>query len=293
MARKLDYYFRETAAGLRRNGLVAFAAVATVFISLFLFGGAQLIGKQIGLVIDSQTERVEVAIYLQDNVSPDESDRLLERLQAMPEVARVTYESKKEAYERFKVLFRNQPDLVNNVSAHALPASFRVKLVDPERDFQAINAQLQGQPGIERIVDQRDILKRLFAVSKVLRFGAYIASAVMLISAVALIANTVRMAVFARRKEIGIMRLVGATKWFIRVPFLIEALVEGLLGALWALAILALLKNWFFDQFQSALTFLPIVSTQDVIALVPVLLVAGVAVAGLAAWVAMNRFLEV
>jgi len=292
MARRVDYYFRETLSGLRRNGLVAFAAVSTMFISLFLLGGAQLIGRQIGLVIDQQTERVEVAVYLDDGISQADSDRILAKLNAMPEVDHVRYESKQQAYERFQALFANQPDLVNNVSANALPASYRVKLADPSK-FRVIYAQIFGQPGVEQVVDERAVLDRLFAVSRVLRWGAYIATAVMLISSIALIANTVRMAVFARRKEIGIMRLVGATNWFIRIPFLIEGLVEGLVGAALAIAALAVLRRVFFNSIHQTIAFLPVVRTQDLLALVPLLLVVSVVVALMASALAMRRFLEV
>jgi cell division transport system permease protein len=292
MARRVDYYFRETLSGLRRNGLVAFAAVSTMFISLFLLGGAQLIGRQIGLVIDQQTERVEVAVYLDDGISQADSDRILAKLNAMPEVDHVRYESKQQAYERFQALFANQPDLVNNVSANALPASYRVKLADPSQ-FRVIYAQIFGQPGVEQVVDERAVLDRLFAVSRVLRWGAYIATAVMLISSIALIANTVRMAVFARRKEIGIMRLVGATNWFIRIPFLIEGLVEGLVGAALAIAALAVLRRVFFNSIHQTIAFLPVVRTQDLLALIPLLLVVSVVVALMASALAMRRFLEV
>ena len=289
---RLEYYFKETVQGLRRNGLVAFAAVSTMFISLFLLGGAQLIGRQIGLVIDQQTERVEVAVYLTDNISDADFHRLLDKLQTMPEVAHVRYESKQQAYQRFQDLFQNQKDLVNNVSPDALPASFRVKLEDPSK-FAVIQAQIFGQPGVEQVIDERTVLNRLFAVSRILRLGAYIATAVMLVSTVALIANTVRMAVFARRKEIGIMRLVGATNWFIRIPFLIEGLVEGLVGAALAIAALAVLRRVFFNSIHQTIAFLPIVRTQDLLTLIPLLLVVAVLVALIASALAMRRFLEV
>jgi cell division transport system permease protein len=292
MARRTEYYFRETVAGLRRNGLVAFAAVSTVFIAAFLFGGAQLIGRQIGLVIEQQTEKVEVAVYLNDGISQADRERIQTVLTRMPEVAKVQYESKEQAFARFEELFKNQPELANNVSPDALPASYRVQLVDPEK-FEVVKAQLEGQPGIEKIIDNRDVLKRLFAVANVLKRGAYIASAVMLLSAIALIANTVRMAVFARRKEIGIMRLVGATNWFIRVPFMIEAVVEGLLGATLAVVALTVLKRSFFNEFHSTLGFIPIVSNQDLFTLIPLILVGGVLVAIFASVLAMRRFLEV
>jgi len=292
MARRLDYYFHETATGLRRNALVAFAAITTVFISLFLLGGAQLIGRQINLIIDQQTERVEVSVYLVDNISKSDFTRLNQMLHSMPQVESIRYETKQEAYQRFKELFKNQPDLVNNVSPNALPASFRVKLKNSEQ-FGVIKAQLEGQPGIDTIKDQSEILNRLFAVSRALRYGAYGVSAIMILSAIGLIANTVRMGIFARRKEIGIMRLVGATNWFIRVPFLIEALFEGVLGALLAIGGLYILKNIFFNQFLPAISFLPVVTTQDLLALVPVILLGGVVVALVASWLAMRRFLEV
>jgi cell division transport system permease protein len=293
MARRFDYYFRETVSGLRRNGLVAIAAVSTVFIAAFLFGGAWLIRQQINLVVDQQTERVEVAVYLNDNISQADFQRLNKQLHGMPEVKSVDYESKQEAYERFRKLFANQQQLVSGVSRDALPASFRVKLDDPERDFEVVAAQVAGQPGIENVVDQRQVLKRLFAVSNILQVGAFGAAFVMLASAIALIANTVRMAVFARRKEIGIMRLVGANNWFIRMPFMIEALVEGLLGIILAVFALVLLRTYFFSLISREITFLPVIRAQDVFVLVPWLLLGGTVIAIAASFLAMKRFLEV
>ena len=116
---------------------------------------------------------------------------------------------------------------------------------------------------------------------------------IMLASATVLIANTLRMGMFARRKEIGIMRLVGATNWFIRLPFMIEAVAEGLMGAILAVFALAILKNSFFNNFRSSLGFWPVISTQDFFTLIPGLLLGGVLVAILASWLAMRRFLEV
>jgi cell division transport system permease protein len=293
MARRTSYYFRETVSGLQRNGLVTFAAVATVFISLFLFGGAQLIGREIGLAVDAQTEKVEIAVYLQDSISQADLDHLRTQLNTMPEVANLRYESKDDAWRRFLKLFKNQPDLINNTRKDALPASFRVKLVNPDTQIDTIRAQVGSAPGVELVQDQRDLLNKLFAISKVLKVGAYIASIVMLVAAIALIGNTVRMAVFARRKEIGIMRLVGATNWFIRVPFLVEGIVAGLLGAVLAISVLFILQHVFFASIHQTILFLPLVATSDVIGLIPWLVGAGVAVAFLASYMAMRRFLEV
>jgi cell division transport system permease protein len=292
MALKLDYFFKETFQGLRRNGLVAFAAVSTAFIALFLLGGALLVGKEVSLLIARTEANVEVSVFLQNTISPTQQSHLGDLLNHMPEVASVHYESKAEAYARFKRLFANQPQLVASVGQDALPASFRVKLKDPEK-FQVVAARLTSQPGIDKIVDQRDVLKRLFAITRVFRVGVFAVALIMLIASAALIMNTVRMAVFARRKEIGIMRLVGATNWFIRAPFIIEGVIEGLIGSVAAIVGLLIMKVAFIDPLRGQVGFLPLIGMPEIRSTAPWLLLGGIVVAGVASLFAMRRFLEV
>ncbi len=206
------------------------------------------------------------------------------------------------AYARFQRLFRNQEALVRNTSPDALPASLRVRLSEPEQFEQvpaALGCEVQGgqyvcaEPGIEAVYDQRQLLNRLFAVIRVLSFGVGAVAVIMLVSAIALIANTVRMGLFARRKEIGIMKLVGATNWRIRVPFLIEGLVESLLGAGAAIVVLFVVKAVFVDRLRYQLGFLPLIGNQDVLATIPWLLGAGTLVALVAGTIGMRRFLDV
>jgi cell division transport system permease protein len=292
MALRTEYYFRETAQGLRRNGLIAFAAVSTAFISLFLVGSSLLVSREVNLLIDFTTRDVEVSVFLQKTIPPAQQEHISSLLSHMPQVKSVTYESQQDAYANFKRLFASQPALVQNVGPDALPASFQVKLKNPE-EFSVVAAQLQGQPGIDKIRDNREILKRLFAVIHVFRVGVLAVALIMLLSAAALIGNTVRMAVFARRKEIGIMRLVGATSWHIRVPFLIEGLIEGLLGAGAAILGLFIMKLAFIDPLRGKLGFLPLVGSPDIVYAVPRLLILSVLVSAVASLVAMRRFLEV
>ncbi len=289
---RFESLFRETTSGLRRNGLVAFAAISTTFIALLLFGLALLISRQVSLMIEATTGNVEVAVYLTDPVNPDTVESLTTKLTELPVVANVEYETKEEACRRFRELFANQRALVNNVDCDALPASLRVKLDDPER-YSQVEAVLKGQPGIDRIVDQSGLLDRLFAVTRVFRVGVLLVSFVMLISAAVLIANTVRMGLFARRKEIGIMKLVGATNWRIRFPFLIEGLVESLIGAVAAVLFLFGMKVAFINPLYDTIEFVPWVTNADVVAIVPWLLLAGTIVALLASLVGMRRFLDV
>ena len=173
-----------------------------------------------------------------------------------------------------------------------MPASFRIKLYDPSK-YAVIKARIGQFPGVEDVVDQSQILKRFFGISHVLQAGALIAAGVMLLSATGLIGNTVRLGVFARRKEIGIMRLVGATNWFIRVPFIIEAVVQALLGAILAIVGLFIVKQFFVDPLRNKIGFLPLLRVQDFMVTVPWLILIGIPAAILASFVAMRRFLEV
>jgi cell division transport system permease protein len=289
---RFEYLFRETTSGLRRNGLVAFAAISTTFIALLLFGLALLISRQVSLMIKATTGNVEVAVYLTDPVNPDTVNSLTDTLTALPAVSDVQFESKEEACARFKELFANQQALVNNVDCDALPASLRVKLGDPEQ-YAQVEAVLKGQPGIDRIVDQSAFLDRLFSVTRVFRVGVLLISFVMLVSAAILIANTVRMGLFARRKEIGIMKLVGATNWRIRLPFLVEGLFESFIGAGAAILVLFGLKVAFINPLYDKVQFIPWVTNADVIAIIPWLLIAAAVVSLLASLVGMRRFLDV
>ncbi len=292
MARNFQGYFRETASGLRRNGIVAFAAMSTAFIALFLFGLALLIAREFNLVIDAWTGNVQVAVYLNDSANADTVKILTEKLNALPAVGSVTYEDKQAACDRFRKLFANPPVFTENVPCNVLPASLRVNLADPAQ-FAQVRAAVQGQPGVEQIADYRDLLSRLVAITRVLSVGILSIAVIMLASAVALIANTLRMGMFARRKEIGIMRLVGATNWRIRLPFLIEGLIESLLGALAAVFALFLVKVIFIDRLRDQIKFFPLVRNGDVLTIAPWILVAAAVVAIIAGTIGMRLFLDV
>lgn len=304
---RLDYYFRETAAGLRRNGTVAFAAMSTAFIALFLFGLALLIAREFDLVIEAWTGNVQVAIYLDDPVNQDTVGRLTETLQQLPAVSdggQISYEDKDAACARFYQLFQNQPAITDNVEcAEVIPASLRVNLADAAQ-YEQIPAALgcapndQGEmacsaPGVRGVADYRELLDRLVAITRVLSIGVLSIAVIMLGSAIALVANTLRMGMFARRKEIGIMRLVGATNWRIRVPFLIEGFIEALFGAVAAVFALFLVKVVFVDRLRGEIEFIPLIRNADVLAVAPWILIAAAVVAVIAGTIGMRRFLDV
>ena len=308
MAPRIEYFFRETASGLRRNGVVAFAAMSTAFIALFLFGLSLLIAREFELVTRVLTGNVEVQVYLTDPANPDTVGRLTDKLQGVPAVASVEYWGKERTCKQFEILFANQPVFLENVDCReVLPTSLRVKLAQVT-NFQQITAVLGcttvvepdgdqhqqcTEPGVRSVADYQKLLDRLDALTTVLSLGVFGIAVIMLVSAVGLVANTLRMGMFARRKEIGIMRLVGATNWRIRVPFLIEGFIEAFLGAVAAVFALFLVKVVFIDRLRGEIEFIPLIRNSDVIAVAPWILIAAVVVAVIAGTIGMRRFLDV
>jgi cell division transport system permease protein len=299
----VEVYLRETASGLRRNGTVAFAAMSTAFIALFLFGLSLLIGRQIDLFIEAYTGNVEVTVFLSDPVKEGTREELISRLQPLDAVASIEYESKEEAYQRFVELFANQPSVIENTDPEAIPASLRVKLADTSK-YEQITAALGCRttedgateceaPGVRKVNDFRELLDRLSTITRGLSLGVLFLALVMLIAAVVLVANTLRMGMFARRKEIGIMRLVGATNWRIRTPFLIEGLAESLIGATFAVVALLFGKVVFIDPLREQLLWLPLIRNSDVVWVAPWILIASVVIAVVAGTIGMRRFLDV
>ena len=308
MAPRVEYFFRETASGLRRNGVVAFAAMSTAFIALFLFGLSLLIAREFALVTRVLTGNVEVQVYLTDPVSTGTVGRLTTKLQQVPAVANVAYWNKERSCEEFARLFEGQTVFLENVDCmKVIPTSLRVKLSEVT-NFEQITASLGctiavepdgdqhqecTEPGVRSVADYQKLLDRLDSLTRVLSLGVFGIAVIMLVSAIGLVANTLRMGMFARRKEIGIMRLVGATNWRIRVPFLIEGMVEALLGAASAIAGLFLVKVFVVDRLRGTAPWLPLIKNTDVVAVMPWILLAAALVAIVAGTIGMRRFLDV
>jgi cell division transport system permease protein len=305
---KLEYLFRETAAGLRRNGVVAFAAMSTAFIALFLFGLSLLIAREFELVTTSITKNVEVQVYLTDPVNPETVGRLTQDLVDLPSVERVEYWDKNRTCQEFNGLFENQPIFLENVNCReVIPTSLRIQLADIGR-FEQITALMDcevvveddgdvhqecSEPGVRSVADYQELLERLESLRRIFSLGVIAIAVIMLVAAIALVANTLRMGMFARRKEIGIMRLVGATNWRIRVPFLIEGMVEALLGAAVAIVGLFLVKVLMIDNLRGTARWLPLIKNSDVVAIMPWILLAAALIALVAGTIGMRRFLDV
>jgi len=288
----LQYVIKETSTNLKRNFFITFAAVLVVVVSMYLVGAVFVASFAVDRALTLQTKKVEVAVFLKRDITTEERDSIQRDLLAMPEVASVTYESKQEAYETFKRLFRDEPDIVENTTADALPESFRVKLKDPNQ-FAVVRDRLEGRPGIDQIQDERKFLSRLLAVVRDIRLLGLLMVALLTIAAGVLIATTIRMAIFARRREIAIMKLVGATNWFIRVPFMLEGVIQGMLGALVAMGLLVATRP-FYTSLLRSFKFLNLTVTYSEIAQHGAwILLFGILIGAMGSLLGLRRFLDV
>jgi cell division transport system permease protein len=302
---RLRYILVEAYRGFRRNLLLAGAMVIIVAISLTLFGIALLAGKQVNLWGGYWSDKIEVSVFLAKGVTGQQRDSIGGQIRELPVVERVFYESQQQAYQRFKDQFRDSPDMVRNVTAGVLPQSFRVKLRDPNQFDQVHDLFCSGRTdsrgkeicnaGIDSVVDQRRLVERLFAILNLAKISFFVLSGVLGAAAVVLIVVTVRVAAFARRKETQIMKLVGASNTYIRLPFLAEGVVAGLLGTLVSFGLLGA-GMLYLDRVRhqvSILQLLPIAGRHEMYESFVVLLLLGVVASALASILALRKYVRV
>ena len=290
---RAQFVLSEIMIGLRRNLTMTLAVVITVAVSLALAGSGLLMRSQVNLMKGYWYDRVEVSIFLAQEVTQEQRESIEDDLQAMPEVERVEYESKQEAYARFVEQFKDVPDLINNANPDALPESFRVKLKDPEQ-FDVVASAFAERAGVEEVLNQRELLQSFFEMLNALKSAALFAAAVQLIAAAILIGNTIRIAAFSRRRETGIMRLVGASNLYIQLPFLLEGAIAGLVGFLLSIGLLAATKVYLIDgRLKPRIQATAFVGWDAIWDIVPWLLLVGVGLSTLASFVTLRKYLRV
>jgi cell division transport system permease protein len=297
MSARWIYVLSEALKGLRRNLMMTVAVILSVTVSLTLLGASLLLSEQVDLATDDWVEQVEVAIFLCDGrtcpeITEEQQAQLREDLEEHRVVDEVFYESKEEAYERFVAMFEDQPGLVESVDEDVLPASFRVRLQNPQL-FAVIADEFNAYPGVEEIIDQREVLDQFLRFTSVIRNAALVVAIIQLVAAGVLIANTIRVAAFARREQTSIMKLVGASNWYIRLPFVMEGVFAGLLGALVSWGLLYASVPRVAGQLRREIELMPFIGVGEVIAVGPWLLAAGAGIAAFASVVALRRFLDV
>ncbi|MDR0848599.1 MAG: permease-like cell division protein FtsX [Propionibacteriaceae bacterium] len=231
----------ETFSGLRRNAGITFAVIMTMWVSLSLFGAGIIAAQQVSLLKNEWYDKVELSVFLctdkmtgnncdkGQDATQEQKDQILQAIKNSPEVEEVFYESKSEAYEQFQETFKDSP-VKDSLSMQEMQDSYRVKLVDPQQ-YQGIKSQLSTMRGVQNVQDLHQVLDPIFKWLNALQWGTIGLSVLLLLAAALQISTTIRMATFTRGREIGIMRLVGASNFYIMGPFLMESLISALVGA--------------------------------------------------------------
>ena len=253
---RFRHIFSETRVGLRRNLTMTLAVIMTMWVSLSLFGFGLLASQQVDLMKGRWYDKIEISVFLctadtvGDNCTPGqevtdaEKQVIQETLESNPEVAEggVYFETKAEAYADFKEAYEGNP-IQDSLTEDQMQESFRVKLKNPE-EYQGVVSSVAGLKGVQKVQDLHAVLDPFFRALRTVQWATVAASALLLFAAALQIGNTIRLAAFARRREIGIMRLVGASNVYITLPFLLEAVISALIGV--ALACLTLGSTVYF-----------------------------------------------
>ena len=298
---RASFVFSEVITGLRRNVTMTIAMILTTAISLGLVGGGLLVVTLIGKMQNIYDSKVEVSIYLTNDVSANDKDcsqepcaGLRQALDKTSGVDTVTFENRDQAYERFKRIFAAEPELVKLARPEALPASFRIKLTNPDRSDTIVQA-FTGKAGVKSVDDQGKFLSRLFDALSGARNAAFVIAVVQGIAAILLISNTIQVSAYTRRTEVGIMRLVGATRWYTQLPFLLEAVVAGLIGAVLSVLMLFGAKSFFIDKVLQAPIqsgIIPQLDKLDVLVVSPVLFLLAGVVSALTGYVTLRLYVR-
>jgi cell division transport system permease protein len=303
---RLAFVLAEIGGGLRRNLSMVVSVILVTFVSLTFVGAAGMLQMQINQMKGFWYDKVQVAIFLcvDTSTSPtcaggpatEEQKQNIQTMLDAPAVKQYvtswTYESQDDALKHFREQFANSP-IVDSVTADQLPASFRVNMVDPEK-YQIINESFAATPGVETVIDQRQLLERLFSVMNVASLVAVGIAGLMIICAILLIATTIRLSAFSRRRETGIMRLVGASKMVIQLPFVLEGVIAAVIGAslasvtLWTVGKF-FIEDYLADQYKDT----AFISANQVLILVPGLLLLGILLSGVSSLLTLRKYLKV
>ncbi len=292
--RTFEYFIRETFISLRRNGLMSFASISTVALSLLILGLFLVIVLNLNHMISTVESQVQVSIYLQDDLKEKDIRQLGTEISQMPGVTAVNFVDKNEALQKFKKRLGDQQGLLTALGdTNPLPNAFEIKVDKPER-VKAVATAASKLKGVEKARFGQEVIEQLFRITRMLRIGGFVLIIFLALAALFIVVNTIRITVFARRKEIGIMKYVGATDWFIRWPFLLEGMLLGFGGSLIAVFFLSQAYSALTNQIYKTLTFLPLIPKYPFLTNVSiVLMIIGTCIGALGSSISLKRFLKV
>jgi cell division transport system permease protein len=299
-----NFVLQEIWIGLRRNLTMTAALIVVVAISLSLLGTGLLFIKQVSKTQTYWQSKVEISVYLctansanpscKTAVTPAQAASIKQTLDSMPDqVQFVDYQSQSQAYTLFKQYFANDSSYVNTVSAKEMPSSFEVKLKNPSQDYNIVASAVTGKPGVDSVIDEMTILNKFYSLLSGLRNAVVIVALILVVAAVLLVANTIRLSAFNRRRETGIMRLVGASNFSIQLPFLLEGVIAGLMGWVLSAVLLVGVKELILNNLQQYFTYNVALGTGDMIEVILLAMCVGVLLTGVTSFVTLRRYLQV
>jgi cell division transport system permease protein len=290
---RVRYVLNEVLVGLWRNVTMTVAMIITMSVSLTMLGASVLMYMQVDRMKNFYYGEIEVSIFLRTDVTDAQRAAIENQIDTNPLVASKTYESRQQAFDKFKLLWKDSPDFIKSVGPDSLPESFRVKLKDPEK-YQTFSSQIKDSPGIQDIVDQRQLLDKVFKIFNSIQVMALVVAAFMAFAALLLVGNTIQVAAYSKRREVAVMKLVGASNWFIQAPFVLEAVVAGLIGSILGFAALFVAKVVLLDGKLASLTqILTPIPNGNVWLMLPLLAGVGAGVSAITAWVTLRFYLKV
>jgi cell division transport system permease protein len=301
---RAQFVLQEVWTGLRRNLTMTIALIVVVAISLALLGTGLLFVKQVDNTRTYWQGKVQLSIYLctATSVSPQchnngpatqaEKDQIARDLRALPQVEHVYYESQAQAYLHFKQDFSRDPSFTNLVSKSEIPDSFQVKLRNTQADFAVVAGTVQGRPGVDQIVNDSSILAKFYKLLDGARNAVVIIAIVLVIAAVLLVANTIRLSAFNRRRETSIMRLVGASNFYVQLPFLVEGIIAGMFGWLISAGLLIAVKTLGLDTLQQYFPYNVQLGLSDLVEVILLAMVMGVVLCGATSFLTLRRYLR-
>ncbi len=288
------FFLREAMKNIRLNFLMSITAATTTFICILVLGVGLLVSSHVEGIVGSVQQDVNIEWYLTSDMSQEEIDEAESRISGFPEVANVRYTSEDEALARFQETFSDNPEVYQDIGEGVLPASLEIQLNEASQaDAVAGKLEEAGAAPADLNYPQQTI-ERLNDVTGYMIWGLYGATALFLVSSILLISNAIRLSIFARRNEIEVMKLVGASDSFVRTPFVFEGLLQSIVGAGLAAILVVWLNFLFVDWSQGALPYVPVASgAVDTIVILAALVVVGVMIGVVGSFVSVTRFLRV
>lgn len=291
--RTIPRHFKESLVSLRRNGLMSLASVGTVAIALLILGSAVLLISNANFALGSAENELQITVVVDKTADEDAVQDLEVAINQLPNVRENQFVSKADALDELRVGFQQQKDVLEFGEQNPLPDTFRVK-VDNSTHVTSVANKIKNLDGVASVKFPQDVVNKLLTLIKWVRIAGAAVVVLLGLASIFLISTTIRLTVFARRKEIGIMKFLGATDWYIRWPFILEGIILGLGGAVISVAILYFAYMSLADAVRTAIPFIPLqADPQSMLLLMEILVVSGIIIGAVGSTLSVRKFLKV